>query len=43
LVRQASGEIEGGGDQGGMPAPALVACDMLHGGAARFAGELGKA
>jgi hypothetical protein len=26
-----------------MPALALVACDMLHRGAARFAGELGKA
>jgi hypothetical protein len=25
-----------------MPALALVACDMLHRGAARFAGELGK-
>ena len=43
LVRQAGGEIEGDGDQGGMPALALVAGDMLHRGAARFAGELGKA
>ena len=43
LVRQAGGEIEGDGDQGGMPALALVACDMLDRGAARFAGELGKA
>jgi len=25
-----------------MPALALVACDMLHRGAARFASELGK-
>ena len=43
LVRQAGGEIEGDGDQRGMPALALVACDMLHRGAACFAGELGKA
>src|SRR6266403_5362698 len=43
LVRQAGGEIEGDGDQGGMPALALVTRDMLHRGAARFAGELGKA
>ncbi len=43
LVRQAGGEIEGDGDQRGMPALALVAYDMLHRGAARFAGELGKA
>ena len=43
LVRQAGGEIEGDGDQGGMPTLALVARDMLHRGAARFAGEPGKA
>ena len=35
--------IEGDGDQGGMPALALVTRDMLHRGAARFADELGKA
>ena len=43
LVRQAGREIEGAGDQGGMPALALVTRDMLHRGAARFADELGKA
>ena len=43
LVRQAGGEIEGDGDQGGMPALALVAGDMLHRGAAGLAGELSKA
>ena len=43
LVRQAGGEIEGDGDQGGMPALAFVTRDMLHRGAARFADELGKA
>jgi hypothetical protein len=43
LVRQASGKIEGDGDQDGMPTLALVARDMLHRGAACFAGELGKA
>ena len=43
LVRQAGGEIESDGDQGGMPALALVTRDMLHRGAARFADELGKA
>ena len=43
LVRQAGGEIEGGGDQGGTPALALVARDMLHRGAAGFTDELGKA
>src|SRR6185437_11167597 len=43
LIRQAGGEIEGDGDQVGMPALALVTRDMLHRGAARFPGELGKA
>jgi hypothetical protein len=43
LVRQAGSEIEGDGDQGGMPALALVTRDMLHRGAGRFADELGEA
>jgi hypothetical protein len=43
LVCQAGGQIEGDGDQGSMPALALVAGDMLCRGTAGFAGELGKA
>ena len=43
LVRQAGSEIEGDGNQGGMPTLALVARDMLRRGAAGFTGELSKA
>ena len=43
LVGQAGGEVERDRDQSGMPALAFVSGDMLHRGAAGFAGELGKA
>ena len=43
LVRQAGSEIEGDGNQGGVPPLALIARDMLRRGAAGFTGELSKA
>ncbi len=43
LIRQASSELEGDGNQGGVPPLALIARNMLRRGAAGFSGELSKA